>query len=105
SPFLETFDRPRPQSPFGRRDLTASAMQSLTLWNDPFIHGQAEAWGKQMQSSPLPVAERAAQMIQTAFGRKPTVDERQQLLQLATDHGWADAARALISAKEFLYVP
>lgn len=48
SPMMLTFDTPIPFSTVGKRNVTNVPAQSLTLMNDPFVHGQAKKWAERL---------------------------------------------------------
>ena len=108
--FLDVFDKPAPQGTFGRRDLSILPTQALTLLNDPFVQGQAEAWAARIISTDLSPEERVVRMFQEAFARGPSDTEQQRAVSLvyasdAGDNGWVDLALSLFNAKEFIHVP
>lgn len=120
--FLATFNQPTPKIPTGKRDVTTTPAQSLTLLNDPFVSQQAEFWAQRLVTIPHASAdERLSVMFMTAFGRFPTAIETQRwsnaVADLASLHGlsaaeilhsvpvWKDIAHAMFNSKEFLYIP
>ncbi len=119
--FLSLFNQPEPKIPTGKRDVTNTPAQSLTLLNDPFVKGQAEHWAQRLVVTPhQSVAARLSDMFQAAFGRDLTIDESQrwadavsdlaQLHQVADSERlshvalWQDIAHAIFNTKEFVYV-
>ena len=106
----------------GRRDLSNVPAQALAMLNDPFIIGQADAWGQQLiaiaHRDPF---ERINVMFQQALSRPPTADEHDQFTQLlnrlaslhkipAADRMtsqpiWKDMAHVIFNLKEFIYLP
>ncbi|MFM7206706.1 MAG: PSD1 and planctomycete cytochrome C domain-containing protein [Planctomycetaceae bacterium] len=120
-PFLTAFDLPVPFQSMGRRNVTNVPAQALVLCNDPFVAEQATAWArKTVASTPTPAA-RIERMFRDAYARQPEAAEAAAatafLAAQATRHGvdfaatpdheaaWADLAHALITAKEFIFVP
>jgi len=121
SPFLETFDAPRPFTTLGRRDATNVPAQSLTLLNDPFVIDLAGAWAASLIRDGATADADACirRMFVRAFARTPTADEaaksRRYLAELSREHGaaenlaasenvWRDFAQSLFNLKEFIYV-
>lgn len=119
--FLATFNQPAPKIPTGKRDVTNSPAQSLTLLNDPFVRQQAEFWAKQLIAhGETNVSQRLTEMFQTALSREPSeaelarwsraVDELAALHQsngnqrLTDPAIWADVAHAMFNLKEFIYI-
>ena len=120
--FLLAFDMPVPFQAMGRRNVTNVPAQALTLMNDPFVKEQAVLWAKQtLAEEPLSTEARIEGMYREAFARGPTAEERSAALEFlaaqAAQHGlsfaaaprheatWADLAHALITTKEFIFVP
>jgi hypothetical protein len=115
SPFLETFDTPRPFTTLGKRDVTNVPAQSLALLNDPFVIEQAAQWANTVLSAEPNDDARVRRMFATAFARLPSEVElagsRAYLADLAREHGqgqdklvWRDFAQSLFNVKEFIYV-
>jgi hypothetical protein len=119
--FLATFNQPAPKIPTGRRDVSNTPAQSLTLLNDPFVSDQAEIWARELitrkDSSP---DTRIQHMFLKAFSRPATSEETSRWAQaareIAVEQGlseaailndtglWKALAHAVFNTKEFLYV-
>ena len=104
--FLTTFDFPRPNNPAGSRSETNVPAQSITLLNDPFVHHQAEAWGKRIGSWKATDEARIARMHREAFGRDSSPAEARNALAFLEQSGgnWRDLAHAMFNMKEFIYL-
>jgi hypothetical protein len=115
-PLLTAFDTPPPANTAGRRTVSNVPAQALILMNDPFVHQQADRWGRRALESGGSVDERIGGMIRQAFGRRATAEEvrdcREFLASQAALYGvaaedprvWADLAHALVNAKEFVFL-
>ena len=123
---LTTFNQPDPKIPTGRRDVTSTPAQSLTLLNGPLANDQAEYWARSLiAGGHADAAERIEQMFRRAFARRPTAVETARwvaaidelvadgLLEgsLQTKESrmssvplWKAIAHALYNTKEFIYV-
>ena len=115
SPFLETFDAPRPFSTLGKRAVTNVPAQSLALLNDPFVIEQAAQWADTMLRAEADSDQRIRRMFEAALARAPSDFElagsRTYLADLAREHGdgkdklaWRDFAQSLFNLKEFIYL-
>jgi len=115
--FLEIFDFPAPLQTRGNRDVTNVPTQALTMLNDPFIHGQAEAWAERLvhDRSDDTNASRIEYMFNIAIGRPPSPEELQAYLALIPKFAthqvpnrdpsvWQKMAHTLFNSKEFLYL-
>ncbi len=115
SPFLETFDAPKPFTTLGKRDVTNVPAQSLALLNDPFVLEQAAQWADGVMRLEKDEGARVRRMFEMAFARLPSDAElngsRSYLADLVREHGdgndklvWRDFAQSLFNLKEFIYV-
>ena len=120
--FLLAFDLPVPFQAMGRRNVTNVPAQALMLMNDPLVAQQATGWAKKtLQTKSLSPEARIDSMYREAFARLPSPDERAVALSFlaaqAGQHGidfatqprheapWTDLAHALMTTKEFIFVP
>lgn len=119
--FLATFNQPAPKIPTGRRDVTTTPAQSLTLLNDPFVAGQADYWSSQLilRSDPT-IESRLQHMFLKALGRTASSEELSRWSEAARDFAseekipemdilssqavWQTMAHTMFNTKEFLYV-
>ena len=113
--FLVAFDRPTPFLTVGRRSISNSPAQPLTLLNDPFVHQQAEIWaGRLLRQAETP-AGRLELAYRLAFGRAPEPEEAEAALEFIRQQSrfypeagaaqaWKDLCHALINVKEFIFV-
>ena len=119
--FLATFNQPSPKIPTGRRDITTTPAQSLTLLNDPFVMNQAEFWATQLVSrQDGSVEARVQHMFAKALGRDATSEELSRWSDASRDFAaapsttdaerladrnvWQAMAHAMFNTKEFLYL-
>ena len=125
--FLETFNKPIPKMPTGRRDVTNVPNQALAMLNDPFVAGQAEFWARRLiAESHDSLEQRLTDMFQHALGREPEAGELTTWAQAVHDFNalhqsrsdgspssedllqsvavWKDTAHAIFNTTEFIYV-
>lgn len=125
--FLETFNKPIPKMPTGRRDVTNVPNQALTMLNDPFVAGQAEFWARRLiAESHGSLEQRLTDMFQHALGREPEAGELTTWTRAVHDFNalhqshsdgspssedllqsvavWKDTAHAIFNTTEFIYV-
>ena len=104
-PFMTCLDCADPSMRVAKRNESVSALQALALLNNGFMLVQAEQLADRLQreagddpSAQINLAYRLA------LGRPPDAIERQTLIQLAENHGLANAARAILNLNEFAYI-
>lgn len=119
--FLAVFNQPKPKIPIGKRDVTTTPAQALTLLNDPFVMDQAEHWAARLViRQPETAFARVTYMFRRALGRPPTAEESarwvaavQEMAEFhqVADKGlahsratWKDVAHALFNSQEFIYL-
>ena len=132
-PFLSTFDAPPPTVSCTRRERSTSALQALTLANDPMIQELAAALGARARRASAaaagtleePSSQRRAAVrhgFLLALGRAPSSREESLLLRhvereearllelgneraLASERAWTAVGRILINLDEFVTRP
>jgi hypothetical protein len=105
NPFMDVFDFPVPSACTPARSSTTTALQSLSLLNDPFVFTQAEAFAQRLSQghkNDVPQQVRAA--YQLAFGRVPSKREATEAEQFIEKRGLDQFCRVVFNANEFLYV-
>jgi hypothetical protein len=95
-PFMEVLDFPDLGLLAPARGFSASALQSLALYNNRFVLHFSHELAKQLQTS-----EEAFRRI---LLRAPTESERLLLFDYAHKHGLAALCRVLFNSNEFLFV-
>ncbi len=103
-PFMEVFDFPDPAVVTGRRNETLTPLQSLVLFNDPFILYVAEKWAERLERQWSDPASLVVAATREALGRDPSPEELELLSDLVRDHGTAYLCRVLLNLNEFLFV-
>ncbi len=78
---LNTFDAPSGEACVVRRDVSNSALQSLTLMNDPVFLEAAQAIGRQFAADSRPDTARIVDLNQRLFQRAPETSLAEQLRQ------------------------
>jgi mono/diheme cytochrome c family protein len=105
-PTFGAFDCPEAALVVPRRNVSTTALQALNLLNSRFVIGQAETFADRLQrEAGADPARQADRGFRLAFGRGPSVIERDAAVSLIGSHGTAAFCRALYNANEFVYVP
>lgn len=87
------------------RTRSITPVQSLGLFNSPFVNRQAEFFAQRIRSTVGD--DPAAQVdcaIDLAYSRTPTSAERAVLVALAADHGLPQVCRAIFNSSEFVFI-
>jgi hypothetical protein len=120
--FLSAFNIPGGKVAQGRRDVSQVPAQALALLNDPLVADQAKVWAERLVKQTGDTLEsRIDGMFRTAYGRTPSTGERADfaalVAELAKQHAvardgvlasvpvWRDAAHALFTTEEFIFIP
>jgi hypothetical protein len=104
NPFLECLDSADPNLTTPVRNSTLTALQALALLNDPFMVKQAEYWAERLKKSNDDPAKQIGAAYRCAFGRSPTAEETQALVEYASKRKLSSACRLLLNANEFVFV-
>ncbi len=102
-PMLQTFDAPDTSTSCARRDSTTVAPQALTLMNSEFMLDQARRFAARIGNERTPIDA----LWRIAYGREPSVDERDKALRFLEGGGPDALARLCLvtfNTNEFLYV-
>lgn len=106
------FDFPTPFTAIGKRSVSNTPAQGLTLMNDPLVLHLAEVWAENLLKQNLDTNQRLHRMYMQAFCRQPVSDELQTMQRYLAEHpagnekkAWTDIAHALFSSKEFILIP
>ncbi len=103
--FLTTLDCPSPANLVPARNVTTTALQSLTLLNNDFMLKQSRYFADRIQKEkPDDSTSQIDRAFQQAFGRSPTAPEAVAANQLVQARGLMQFCRMLLNANEFVYV-
>jgi mono/diheme cytochrome c family protein len=102
---MTTLDCPNPANLTPARNITTTALQSLTLLNNQFMLRQAGYFAERVKAEagadPKAQARRA---FAIAFARDATDTETSDAAALIQSHGLPELCRMLLNANEFVYV-
>lgn len=105
-PLLAAFDCPDPSVQTPKREVSTTALQALSLLNNPFLVEQAAHFAKRIERTAGPSLENQVTMVfRTALAREPEDAERAAALAFAREHGLAALGRVILNTSEFLHVP
>jgi hypothetical protein len=104
NPFLENLDCADPNLSVPVRNTTLTALQALTLLNNPFMVKQSEFFAERLRKVHAEPARQIEAAYRLAFGRPPTGEESAAMVAHVQRHGLANGCRVLLNANEFLFV-
>ena len=100
------FDCPDAGQMTPRRNQSITPIQSLGLFNSPFLNRQAEFFAQRVSAGldddPITAV---TTVFELALGRMPTQAESDRMTALARDHGLEQVCRVLLNSSEFVFVP
>ena len=103
--FLTTLDCPDPANLTPKRLTTTTALQALTLSNNPFMLKQVGYFAARLkQDAGAKAADQVDRAFRLALGRPPEPAEFNVALQTVRDKGLFALCHALLNANEFAYV-
>ena len=103
-PFMETLDFPDMGLLSPTRGFSASALQSLTLFNNAFLLGQSAHFASRVSHPSPALPDQIRQMFNLALLRDFTPEELADFSTLAQSAGLPAVARVLFNTNEFLFV-
>ncbi|HVC99322.1 MAG TPA: PSD1 and planctomycete cytochrome C domain-containing protein [Pirellulales bacterium] len=105
NPFMDVFDFPVPSSCTPARSSTTTALQSLSLLNNPFVIQQADHLATRLAGAhPGDVGAQVKAAYRLALGREPSGREMELAEQFVAKRPLFNFCRALFNTNEFLYV-
>jgi hypothetical protein len=105
-PVFGAFDAPDAGQATPRRKQSTTAIQSLNLFNSPFVNQQADIFAKRVaKESGDDISKQVTRAFQLAFGRQPKPIEAKAAIASARAHGLATLCRVLFNSNEFLFLP
>ena len=103
-PLMETLDCPDPSMITGRRNVTVTALQALSMMNNPFVLRHCEHLAQRVTALSATTEGRVEAMHKLTLGRSPSIAESELLSDYVAKHGLANAARVLFNSAEFMFL-
>jgi hypothetical protein len=104
NPLLDALDCPVPSVKTPQRSTTTTALQSLSLMNNPFVQRQAKAFAERLSKEAAETPGRVRRGFLLAFGRLPQAGELDSAVSLVESHGLESFCWGLFNTSEFVYV-
>ncbi|MEX2671156.1 MAG: DUF1553 domain-containing protein [Phycisphaeraceae bacterium] len=103
-PLMETLDCADPAQNVHVRNSTLTALQALSLMNNPFMVRQSEHFAARLSGHADNPVEQIRRGFRLAYGRNPNRDEIELLMPIVQEHGLANFARLLYNANEMIFI-
>jgi hypothetical protein len=103
-PLMDTLDCPDASLLSPKRNTTLTALQALSLLNNPFMTRHAEHLAQRVAKEAPDAPSQVAAAFELATARPPTTEELETLTDYATRHGLANACRVILNSNEFVFV-
>jgi mono/diheme cytochrome c family protein len=103
-PFMECLDCADPSILTPKRSTTLTALQALSLLNNPLSVRQAQHLAERASGVADELAGQVEAACRFALGRAPSARERERLVDYARQFGLANACRVIFNSNEFVFV-
>jgi hypothetical protein len=104
-PLMDSLDCPDASLLAPKRNTTLTALQALSLLNNPFVVRQCEHLAARAKAEAGDdVAAQIAAAFTLATARAPSAEESKMLTDYAARHGLTNACRVIFNSNEFVFV-
>lgn len=103
-PFMESLDFPDLGLLTPARTFSASALQALTLYNNPFVLHHCQLLADRLAHEESASAQQVRRAVHLIWLRDPDPHESDNFTRFAEVHGLAALCRVLLNSNEFLFV-
>jgi hypothetical protein len=103
-PYMTTLDCADSSQSTPQRNETLTALQALSLLNNPFSIAMANRFAAELEMRAGTVEEKVDWAFRRTLGRSPNESERRDLAEFASQRGWANLCRVLFNLSEFVFV-
>jgi hypothetical protein len=103
-PMLESLDCPVPAVKTPKRPSTTTALQALSLMNNPLSVRLSKAFAARVAAEAGGIDAQIGRAFALAFGRAPSPSERESSRALIADQSLEALCWGLFNASEFVYV-
>jgi hypothetical protein len=104
NPLLDSLDCPLPSVKTPKRSVTTTALQALSLMNNPTALRLAKTFAARVATENTAPSARIARAFELALGRPPSTEEAASASDLLASSGIDSLCWALFNLSEFLYV-
>ncbi len=103
-PLFDTLDSADASQLTAVRNESTTALQALSLLNNPFVICQCEHMARRLEILAPDVPGRVRALFKLAYGRPAAADEQKMLAAYARRHGLENLCRLIVNSNEFLFL-
>jgi len=103
-PLFTSLDCPDGAQSAGRRTESVTALQALTMLNDPFVIRRSEHLAARLRQERPDLPGQMRRLYELVLLRPPRDEELVAFVEYAAAYGTANACRMLLNSNEFLFV-
>ncbi|PQO38790.1 cytochrome C [Blastopirellula marina] len=103
-PYMTTLDCADSSQSTPKRSETLTALQALSMLNNPFQLTMAQSFAERLQHEAPTLPEQVELGVQLTLGREPTDFEREKFTAFAQENGVANLCRVFFNQSEFVYL-
>jgi hypothetical protein len=101
---MDSLDCPDASQLVPKRNTTLTALQALSLLNNPFIVRHAELLAERVRREADGLAGQVGLACQLTLGRLPSSEESADLIAHANGYGLENVCRILLNSNEFMFI-
>lgn len=103
-PFMTNMDCADPSQSVPVRNQTLTAIQALSMLNNPMTVRQAAYFAERVAADASTIPAQVEDAYRIALNRRPSDEERSALVPYAEKNGMAAACRLILNSNEFMFV-
>lgn len=103
-PFMSTLDCADPSMSVDKRSETVTALQALTMLNNRLMLTMEKYMAQRVAAQETTAEKQVDLAFRLALSRKPTAEERQELVNYTRHYGLPSLCRVLMNLNEFVFV-
>ncbi|PQO28824.1 PSD1 and planctomycete cytochrome C domain-containing protein [Blastopirellula marina] len=103
-PYMTTLDCADSSQSTPKRDETLTALQALSMLNNPFQLVMAEAFAQRLTTEADTLDQQIDRALWLTLGRASAENERREYAAFAQQHGLVQLCRVLLNQSEFVYL-
>ncbi len=103
-PLMQLMDCPDASQHAPKRESSVNALQALAMMNNRFLVRQSERLAERLRHDTTTLSGQVGRLFELVYHRRPVPEEGRMVLELAREHGLANACRVMLNSNEFIFV-